>query len=412
MGDQIHTLLGSHIRLVKGVSYRKIELVPGAGVKLVNLACVKPGGGFLFHGLKDYAGEFRHEQTLLPGDVAVALTDVTQSGSVIGRPIRVPGTTTPSVLVSSLDIAKIILTSEAVLPAWLYYRLQAPDYIGHVTGSATGTTVRHLSPLDVSRFSFALPPLSEQRAIAEVLGALDDKIEANRRVADLATNLALAQATSALEHVGGTPTDLERIADITKGVSYRSDDLIPGDGWLVSLKCVGRDGSFEPGGLKPFSGPVKPGQVVDDGDVLVAQTDLTQRGEVIGRPIRVQRLGLAGRFVASLDFAVVRPRPPLTRELLFGLLSQRVFREHALGFCNGTTVLHMNSRALPSYQVTVPGAEQGRQLTNIMKPLFECSAVARHESSALGRLRDTLLPKLLSGELRVRDAESFVREAV
>jgi len=285
---------------------------------------------------------------------------------------------------------------------FLYYatkgRIRLTEYKGHHP--------------DFRRMWIPLPPLSEQRAIAEVLGALDDKIEANRRIEGLATEIALAQATSALEHVGGTPTDMEQIADITKGVSYRSDDLIPGDGWLVSLKCVGRDGSFEPRGLKPFSGPAKPGQVVDDGDVLVAQTDLTQRGEVIGRPIRVQRLGLAGRFVASLDFAVVRPRPPLTRELLFGLLSQRVFREHALGFCNGTTVLHMNSRALPSYQVAIPEAEQGRRLTNIMKPLFECSAVARLESSALGQLRDTLLPKLLSGELRVRDAESLVGEAV
>jgi type I restriction enzyme S subunit len=289
-------------------------------------------------------------------------------------------------------------------------RAQSRDILGMVDEAGHGTG--RLATDRIRSLRVPLPPLSEQRAIAEVLGALDDKIEANRRVADLATNLALAQATSALEHVGGTPTDMERIADITKGVSYRSDDLIPGNGWLVSLKCVGRDGSFEPGGLKPFSGPAKPGQVVDDGDVLVAQTDLTQRGEVIGRPIRVQRLGLAGRFVASLDFAVVRPRPPLTRELLFGLLSQRVFREHVLGFCNGTTVLHMNSRALPSYQVAIPGAEQGRRLTNIMKPLFECSAVARRESSALGQLRDTLLPKLLSGELRVRDAESLVEEAV
>ncbi len=314
--------------------------------------------------------------------------------------------------VTAVDVA-IVRTDESELDGrFLSYYLNSPQCLGAVASLTTGTTRLRIRRADIGRLTVPLPPLSEQRAIAEVLGALDDKIEANRRVADLATKVALAQATSALGHFGGTLTDMELIADITKGVSYRSDDLTPGDGWLVGLKCVGRDGSFEPGGLKPFSGPAKPGQVVDDGDVLVAQTDLTQKAEVIGRPIRVERLGLVGRFAASLDFAIVRPRPPLTRELLFGLLSQRLFREHALGFCNGTTVLHMSSRAVSSYQVAVPDAEQVRQLTNIMKPLLESSAVARRESSVLERVRDALLPKLLSGEVQVRDTEAIAQGAV
>ncbi len=75
----------------------------------MNLACVKPGGGFLSSGLKDYAGDFRPEQVFLPGELGIALTDVTQHGSVIGRPLCIPEMKTRWTLVASLDIAKVVV---------------------------------------------------------------------------------------------------------------------------------------------------------------------------------------------------------------------------------------------------------------------------------------------------------------
>ena len=153
-------------------------------------------------------------------------------------------------------------------------------------------------------------------------------------------------------------------------------------------------------------------QVVDDGDVVVAQTDLTQRAEVIGRPVRIERLGRSGRLVASLDFSIVRPKMGLTREFLFALLSQPEFREHVLAYCNGTTVLHMNSHAIPSYQFAMPDETVVRDVTLVLGSLLEAADAARNESMALGDLRGTLLPRLLSGALRVRDARAQVEDAV
>jgi type I restriction enzyme S subunit len=268
------------------------------------------------------------------------------------------------------------------------------------------------NPLTVTPLQVKVPPLSEQRAIAEVLGALDDKIETNRRFARCCTKLAICQGTDLLSRGEGSWVLLEQVADVSKGVSYRSDDLVTGGGWLVSLKCVGRDGSFQPEGLKPFSGPAKDAQEVEEGDILVAQTDVTQRAEVIGRPLRVERLGFGGRFVASLDFVIVRPHQELTREVLLVLLSQRAFRDHALGYCNGTTVLHMNSRAVPGYQFRLPDTDTATGISVVVQPLFARADVAHRETRIIGALRDALLPKLLSGELRVRDAESLVEDAV
>jgi type I restriction enzyme S subunit len=313
--------------------------------------------------------------------------------------------TRPTLIDNNMMAAEAL---DSVDPEFLYYRLLTAD----LPALSEGSALPYLRAGDLARHIVAIPPVYEQRAIAEVLGALDDKIEANRRVAKRSRQLAIAEGVHRLTTSPGRVAALEQVAHIAKGLSYRSDDLVPGGGWLVSLKCVGRDGSFQSDGLKPFSGSAKSAQVVEEGDILVAQTDLTQRAEVIGRPIRVERLDFVGAFTASLDFVIVRPRGEMTNEVLLAVLSQQEFRDHALAHCNGTTVLHMNSRALPSFELLVPSPDVIAEVTAIMHPLLTRSDVARRESRLLVQLRDALLPKLLSGELRVRDAESIVGEAV
>jgi len=151
---------------------------------------------------------------------------------------------------------------------------------------------------------------------------------------------------------------------------------------------------------------------VQEGELVVAQTDLTQRAEVIGRPIRVQRGDSHGRLIASLDLAIVRPREPLTSEFLLALLSTLAFRDHALSYCNGTTVLHMGARALPDYPFVMPSREAVGETTAVMRPLLARSDAASREAHATSRLRNALLPALLAGALPVRDAEALAEEAV
>ena len=371
-----------------------------------------PGGGLNLANAATYGGPAKPWQHLAPGEMFVALTDITQDGRILGSPARLAKDERRDCVVTH-HVARVEVSQPQALDvSYLYYALQTRAFRDHVAGCATGTTVRAVSPHDAEIFQIVIPPLSEQRAIAEVLGALDDKIEANIHMATIAEALAQAYATEWLTGNDARLTTLQAVADISKGASYRSVDLASGDGWLVSLKCAGRDGAFQPEGLKPFSGAAKDSQVVGQGDIVVAQTDLTQRGSVIGRPYRVDPLGRAGRLVASLDFAVVRPRDGLTREVLFAVLSQQEFRDHALGFCNGTTVLHMNSRALPSYQFPLPKAEVIRTLTAVMGPILKYADSVRRECLALSGLRDALLPRLLSGEIRVPQAEPYIEAAL
>jgi type I restriction enzyme, S subunit len=257
-----------------------------------------------------------------------------------------------------------------------------------------------------------VPSLPEQRAIAAVLRVLDDKIENSLTIADRATKLALAEGQAILADPKGPIVSLASVASMTKGVSYRSEDLADGGSYLVSLKCVGRNGTFQLHGLKPYRGEYRPEQVVKHGDVVVAQTDLTQRAEVIGRPVRVQSVGAKDQLVASLDLIIVRPQGTLTRETLLTLLSTQDFRDHALSYCNGTTVLHMSARCLPDYSFRLPTDDALVSATAIMQPLLARADAAEREGLVVAEVRDVLLPRLLSGELRVREAEELVEEAV
>lgn len=268
----------------------------------------------------------------------------------------------------------------------------------HQAGHGTGVlATERLSGLEIP-----LPPLVEQRRIAAVLGLLDDLIDRNERLGQDLTLLASAIGQRLLSQLEpGESRSIEEIAIITKGYSYKSAELVEGDGWLVGLKNVGRHGVFRPDGFKPLTAKVKSTHVVHNGDLVVAQTDLTQAREVIGRPVRVRRGRRKGVLVASLDLAVVRPREGVSGQFVQSVLESVEFRDHALGFCNGTTVLHMGSRAIPTFPLVLPGPEHMARFESLL-PLRDAADEAFETAESLRRTRDELLPLLMSGAVRVR----------
>lgn len=344
---------------------------------------------------------------LNPGDLVF-----THRGT-IGQVSMIPRSPTFKRYVLSSSQVKARLDVARAVPEFYYYWFRSP--VGQrilLMNSSTVGVPGIASPLaTVKSLQVPHPPLNEQRAIAAVLGALDDKVEINDKIARIATELAMTYGRRAISRLDGDETSLADHAEIIKGASYRSADLTEGGGWLVTLKCVGRNGNFQATGMKPYAGECKDSQVVEVGDIVIAQTDLTQKAEVIGRPVRVADGGQRGRLVASLDLAIVRPRETLTQEFIFALLSSQDFCDHAMSYCNGTTVLHMGARALPDFRFVLPDSVTVKNTTAIMSPLLARADQVKAENRTLAELRDTLLPKLMSGELRVRDAEKVVEEA-
>lgn len=290
---------------------------------------------------------------------------------------------------------------------FVFHLFQVLDLAGFNSGSVQPMLNRNY----IASFPIRVPDRHGQDAIAEVLGSLDDKIAVNERTATVARSLAVSLGNQEISQVQGESAPLGNYVSLVKGNSYKSADVGHGTQWLVSLKSIGRDGSYRPSGLKRFAGDFKPQQRLESGEVVVAHTDLTQKAEVLARPVRIPEIG-PDVHVASLDLAIVRPSLLLTNEYLLALLAREDFRNHALGFSNGTTVLHLSVKAVPSYEFVPPGEDLVGRVTAKMRPLLKRADAAEKESETLSVLRDTLLPQLMSGRLRVKDAEKIVEDHV
>jgi len=323
-----------------------------------------------------------------------------------------------------------------------YYFLKEFDFRGYNSGSAQPSLNRNfIHPVLVD-----VPPVSEQRAIAHILGALDDKIELNRRMNETLEAMARALFKSWFvdfdpvrakaegrdpglpkpfadlfptrlvdSELGEIPEGWEmgplgELIQTVKGRSYKSEELVESDTALVTLKSFARGGGYRPDGLKSFAGTYKPEQVVKPGELVIACTDVTQAAEVIGRPAIVRGTSSYRILVASLDTLIVRPRDAsMTRAFLYFLGGTEAFVAHTYAHTTGTTVLHLAKKAVPSFMFARPSKQLVEQFDALAGPALDRIQALEEESGTLAALRDTLLPKLISGELRTGDA--FHQEA-
>ena len=262
-----------------------------------------------------------------------------------------------------------------------------------------------------------LPPLATQKKIAAVLGAIDDKIEANRKIC---ANLeAQAQALFKswfvdFEPFGGKmPKDwkeikLSEIADFYGGYSYKGEELQASNCAMATIKNFERGGGFKLDGFKEIipSPKLKPFHEVDIFDVLVAHTDLTQKAEVIGNAEMLMSKAGYDKIIMSMDLVKVLPKKGVSKFLLGALLKNPVFKAHCLRYVNGTTVLHMSKSALDEYSLWFP---DNSIALNRVSELLEsnCKKISAiiDESRALASMRDALLPRLMSGEIDVEKVE-------
>ena len=273
-----------------------------------------------------------------------------------------------------------------------------------------GISVKTLSKQEV-----CLPPLDEQKRVSQLLGTIDSKINANTKLndylAELRNTLVKERISSALEHGIGNwrVVSLKDVAQIQSGYSYKSAELVAESSiGMLGIKNFNRNGSFRSDGFKPLKPEkAKSAQYVALGEIVVAHTDLTQNADIIGRAIQVIDSGGYDQMVASLDLVkVTSSDDSISNEFLAALLSTEDFHNHCLGYVNGTTVLHLGKKALPEYQLKIPeDMAIMSELDDAFKSIAQQQAILIRESRHLERIRDALLPKLISGDIDVSKIE-------
>ncbi len=328
---------------------------------------------------------------------------------------------------------------------FLRHWLNSPIMASHIHGYRDGSVAERLNLPTIRALPVAIPPIEEQRSIARVLGALDNKVELNRRMNETLESIARALFKSwfvdfdpvhakadgripglpapiadlfpdAFGHseLGEVPkgwvvTPLEELVETVKGRSYKSEELVESAAALVTLKSFARGGGYRPDGLKSFAGTYKPDQVIRPGELVIACTDVTQAAEVIGRSAIVRGTSAYETLIASLDTMIVRPRnSDMTRAFLYYLGTTRAFVAHTYAHTTGTTVLHLAKGAIPSFAFARPPTQLVYQFDRLANAILDRVQILADESDTLTALRNTILPKLMSGQLRLRDAARLV----
>nr|WP_276575169.1 restriction endonuclease subunit S [Methanococcoides seepicolus] len=210
--------------------------------------------------------------------------------------------------------------------------------------------------------------------------------------------------------VGWEIKAIQDLAKTIKGKSYKSAELSESKTALVTLKSFNRGGGYRLDGLKEYTGSYKGEQEVFAGDLIIAYTDVTQAADVIGKPAMVVSDSRYEHLVISLDVAVVRPEIDGHKYFLYGLARTDTFQNHTKSYTTGTTVLHLGKSAVPEFQFPAPSEELMKLYMQNVSSMFILVNEKIEESKNIERLRDTLLPKLLSGEVSVSEAEKVMGE--
>ncbi len=345
----------------------------------------------------------------------------------------------------------LIRPNDRIIPDFLKYLLFSPHYQKVMEGDSDGSTIKHIYITRVDKMQVAVPPVEEQKKFLAVIKGIDDRItllrETNTTLEAIAQALfkswfvdfdpvhtkmqgrapeGMDEAIAALfpdsleeTELGAVPkgwkaTRVAEVAEVVKGKSYSSKDLVETHHTaLVTLKSFKRGGGFRMDGFKPYSGAYKPAQIVRAGDLILAYTDVTQAAELIGKPAIVVSVNEFQTLVASLDVGIIRPNEAVCgKQFLYGLFRTDAFQAHTLAHTSGTTVLHLAKDGVGSFVFPLPTTHLVHAFEEISSAVGERKQTNSDAIRTLSTLRDTLLPRLISGQLRLPEAIDQMEEAL
>ena len=369
------------------------------------------------------------------GDTLMArITPCLENGKIArfaGRPGEVAHGSTEFIVIRGRD--GVSDTSYA------YYLTKWDGVSGYAISQMTGTSGRQRVPPEaLDHLTVPLPPLPEQRAIAHILGTLDDKIELNRRMSQTLEAMARAlfkawfvdfePVRAKLEgrwqrgqSLPGLPAELydlfpDRLVDyelgeIPEGWEVKSLDEIarflnglalqkypPTGNCSLPVIKIAQLRAGHTNGADRASADIAPEYVVNDGDILFSWSGSLECVVWAG-----------GKGALNQHLFKVLPNGYPRWLCYFGIHEHLEDFRH-IAASKATTMGHIQRHHLSSAKLAVPSLDLLSVIDRYIFSFFEASWKQNLESRALAALRDALLPKLISGEMRVRDAERFLEQ--
>ena len=387
------------------------------------------GGGFKIDKVKYYDGPVPNGFVLKPGELLVTMTDLSKAADTLGFPAFVPQAKNGIQFLHNQRIGKVQIKPGADLDLkYLYYLLCSQSYRNEILASATGTTVKHTSPSRIGEFRFLRPKIEEQRAIGEFLEAFDQKIAINRKISETLEftartlfkswfvnfepvhakinggNNSLSAKISALfpdefgdTAIGQSPAgwDVGNFGDVATNIRQNiSASEIKSTDAYIALDNMPR-GSL----------------VLTDWEMganIESNKSKFNKGDILFGKLRpyFRKVGIAPlNGICSTDIIVLNSKKREYYGFVVEIASSSLFIDFTSAASTGTKMPRTSWSDLARYKMIIPPEPLAARYNEIVQPMFERIITASHESVALASCRDKLLPKLILGEIRLKDAE-------
>jgi type I restriction enzyme S subunit len=364
------------------------------GIPLLRLAGLK-SGAHLLEGcdfLDPAMVESRwHQFQVLPDDVLLSTSASLGEVAVVDE--------TAAGAVPYTGIIRFRPRDDRIIVPFVEYALRSPWFRRQIEAMGVGSVLRHFGPMHLRQMTITTPPVAAQRAITGVLGAIDDKIKLNRRLR--VTILRLAISTLASERSRKqTASTLCRLLRVTVRPMDSPNQIFS----HFSLP------SFDSG----------EGPVIELGrSILSHKLAVTVDCLLLSRlNPDIHRVWLPDidpkvPAIASTEWLAIEPAGPW-RHVMFATLNGPEFLSEFASLATGTTGSHqrVSAKDFLGMPLRWPEADRLSELEARLKDLFDLAAVANKQNRILGQIRDLLLPKLMSGEIRLEQAVKAVVEAL
>ena len=324
--------------------------------------------------------------------------------------------------ICSTDILIIKSSSEEVVTQeYLYQLIKTQTFTDKAVETSSGTKMPRAYWNSLEQVEFTFPPIKEQKSIASILSALDDKIELNLQMNKTLEEMAMALYKHWFVDFG--PFQDEEFVDSELGEIPKGwKNVILGD--LINLNPrlslpKGSQASFVEMKVLPISvmsvsdvvqKEFKGGAKFQNGDTLFARITPCLEN---GKTAFVDFLESGEIAFGSTEFLVMRAKEGVSKYWTYCLARDTNFRKFAISTMVGTSGRQrVQNDPFLSYEIPQPPKEIFHSFSKIAEPWFIQIRLNTVENKTLTQLRDTLLPKLISGEVRVKDVEKTLSEVI
>ena len=355
----------------------------------------KIGGGWKEDKCKYYNGDIPEDYILKGGELVVTMTDLSKEVDTLGYSAIIPKKAEKTYL-HNQRIGLVEFINNEIDNNYLYWLMRDKEYRWHIVSSASGSTVSHTSPTRIKEYEFLLPPLPEQKVIASVLSSLDDKIDLLHR--QNKTLEAMAETLFRQSFVEEAREDWEE-----KPLSFFGNIIC---GKTPSKKIH----SY-------FNGKIPFIKIPDmHGNIFLFETadSLTEEGKQSQANKTLPPKSICISCIATVGLVSMNAKVSQTNQQINSIIPKENYYRYFLYLImkayndllhsmasGGTATLNLNTGNFSKIPVPYPGDKFLVDFQVQVEPFFDKIFTNQSQIRTLEKLRDTLLPKLMSCEVRV-----------